>query len=213
MSKQYQDGYPREDTAPAARAAQTIQAAGTPGVVHHWVQGPQDVERINRAGTRWRFRWYLERVEGLGRREALRAIYGVLNDPRGWKRTNIQFVRTLDPAKANIRLAVVTRGGTVCGASAVGCYSGGNGGKPLAEVEAEYLRDPLLARIVLGMEICGHGCLRILDGYTTPHQPYGGVLGTWQEARAVDGYPTAWEIEAAKVWLRGETPAGQIHND
>lgn len=39
------------------------------------------------------------------------------------------------------------------------------------------------------------------------------VLGTWAEARAVNGYPSDEEIAGAQQWLRGETPAAAIHDD
>lgn len=204
--------YPREEAGvrPSGARAAPVGPAGP----HFWARGPLDVVPLNRAKTRWRFRWYLERVDGMSKREALRAIYAVLHDPRGWARSGVHFVRTMDQAQAHIRLAIIPSGTSVCGANAAGCYSSTPGALPLAEVDVTYLRDPLTARIVLGMELCGHGCFRALDGYTAPHQPYGdGVLGTWAEARAVAGYPSDWEIAGVQQWLRGETPAAAIHDD
>lgn len=183
--------------------------AAPDGLPHHWLQGPQNVEP---AGRGWRFRWYLDRVDGADRRAATRAIYAVLRDPRSWERSGVRFVRTFDRRRAHVLLRIVRSGQTACGSNAAGCYSEDGASTPSAEIDASYLGDPVAFATVLGMELCGHACFRMLDMYTAAHQPtYNGVMGTWEQARALGGFPSDLEIEAAREWLRGR--ARWIHDD
>lgn len=183
---------------------------------HHWEQGPQDVKRVrpfNERGRRFahKFYWYLERVEGTSRRQALTAIYEVLHHQRSWERSGVKWVRTYLPWRANVRLRVIPRDTTVCGPGAGGCYSWGTG-TPLAEVGVEYLGTAAFAEI-LNMELAGHGTFRMLDMYNEVHQriPYEGVMGTWGDAAKTAYYPSDSEIESAKAWLQGR--AAIVHED
>lgn len=179
---------------------------------HHWAQGPQDVERTKRG---WRFRWYLDRAEGASRATILRAIYAVINHPRGWERTGVRFVRTMDRASANILLRIAPAAESACGPGSAGCYCDNCESKPVAHVGSEYLGKPGAFALILNMELQGHGCFRMVDSYSSPHQPYttGGVMGTWEDAERTGYMPSDAEIEGAKLWLNGEVPAERIHDD
>lgn len=196
----------------------TTPAAAAGTAPHHWQQGPADVHPVKpftNGGRRyaWKFYWCLDKVVGTSRSAALRGIYSVINAPQGWARAGVRWVRTMDPAKADILVRVIPQDTSVCGPGSAGCYSWGSSGKPVAEIGVESLGNPFELRVVLGMELCGHGTFRMADGYLKVHQPYVGVLGTWDQARAVDGYPTDEEIAGAQQWLKGQTPPELIHED
>lgn len=180
---------------------------------HHWQQGPADVTRLARpftirdsAGTprrmTHRFRWYLDRVEGTTRAEALRRIYQVLRHPRSWERSGVAFTRTFDRNAAHIWLRVIPSNTTRCGPGSAGCYSFYPGQTPLVEVGVEYINNPNVFAVILGMELA-HAAFRVADMYTPQHQPYLGVLGTWSQAKAVGYYPIDDEITASRLWLEG----------
>lgn len=216
MTRRRCHGYPVPEHAPRFVAA----AGANPNPLHFWTRGPQDVVPVKPftlGGQRfqWKFSWFLERVEGVSRRAALRAIYQVLRDPRSWERVGVRWVRTMDRARANIVVRVIPMATTVCGPGAAGCYSSGYeaDGKPVAELGVEYLGKPEFAELV-NMELCGHGTFRALDMYNPIHQPYvGGCMGTWSDARPYGYYPSETEIAAVKAWLAGETEARYIHDD
>lgn len=189
---------------------------------HHWKQGPLDVARIARPvymrttegryrRATHRFTWYLDRVDGTTKANALRAIYAHLRHPRSWERSGVVFTRTFDRDAANIWLRVIPKDTTRCGPGSAGCYSYGYEAKPVAEVGVEYVDRPDAFAVILGMELAGHGCFRAADMYTPSNQPYVGVLGDWRAAKAVGYYPTDEEINDAKLWLQGRAPF--VHRD
>lgn len=184
--------------------------------------GPMNVTRIPRRRIRlrdgtyrtcsWEFRWYLERVEGTTRTKALRRVYDVLLDPRGWTRAGVHWKRVIDPARANIRVSVLPQDLTVCGPGAAGCFSWGGGRTPLAEMGVEYIDRPGPWASLTNMEMVGHGTFKADDMYFAIHQPHlVGVMGTWA-AMARAGYmPTDAEIADTMTWLEGKTPPDRIH--
>ncbi len=200
--------------------------AGRPSTTvppHHFFQGPMDVHRVAnpyllrlRAGSRQRithrFRWYLDRVEGTTRRKALKRLYDHLLHPKGWAQMGVHWVRITDRRYANIIVRVIPQSELVC-EGAAGCYSWGYepDGKPAAEVGVEYIDREGPWNVLVGMELCGHGTVRMDDGYLTPHQPYVGSMGTWSQAAAAGYLPTAQEIESGRMWLRGEIPSDRVH--
>ena len=194
----------------------------SPIPLHFWERGPGDTPRVAkpyklvlRDGSQVRIThrmpWALGRVEGMTRSAALKAIYGVLLHPRSWSRTGVHWPRVTDPRKAKIIVNIVPEGETVCGANASGCYSWGGGRTPWAEVEAQYVANPGAFAMILGMELCGHGTFSVHDAYIN-HPGFIGSMGTWAAARQVGWFPTRQEIEAARTWLRGETPPALIHD-
>lgn len=185
---------------------------------HHWAQGPADVRPVrpfNERGHRfeWKFYWYLDKVEGTSRRQALTGIYQVLHHPLSWERTGVKWVRTYLPWRANVRLRVIPRDATVCGPGSGGCYSWGGGRTPLAEVGVEYMGTPAFAEI-LNMELCGHGTFRMHDLYIDHPEladTYTGVMGTWGQAAKASYYPSDGDIEGARLWLEGRAPNVHDH--
>lgn len=188
----------------------------TDGLVHHWEQGPGDVHRVK--GSKqypWKFWWYLDSViplpgQSLSRKSVLRTMYSVLNHPRSWERSGVQFVRTMSRAKADILVRFGPAGNSVCGSGAAGCFSW-KGGKKLAYIGVEYAAWPEAMIYIIGMELCGHGTFSMLDHYNPVHQPYTGSMGSWDDAAKGGYFPTDTEIQCAKAWLRGE--AVHIHMD
>jgi hypothetical protein len=192
------------------RRARGFRAAPT-DTVHHWMQGPQDVER---ARSGWRFRWYLDRHDGLTRRAALRLLYGVINHPLGWERTGVRFARTMDRSRAHILIRIAPAGESACGPGSAGCYCDTScEDKAVAHIGSEYIDQPGAFAELVNMELGGHGCFRALDMYNAVHQPYnpGGCMGTWEDAARSGFMPSDAEISSAKAWLRGE--AEFIHDD
>ena len=184
-------------------------AAGT--VLHFWAQGPGALT-VAADGTA-RFPWYLDRVDGTDRETARRAVTDVLTDPRGWVRAGIVYAEVARVEEALLRVRVIPAATTVCGAGAAGCYSWGwPDGPPIAEMGVEYLRDLVAWRYLVNMEAGGHA-LSAADMYTPAHQtePYTGVMGTWQDAARVEGWPSDQEIEQVRKWLHGH--AEVVHDD
>lgn len=190
------------------------------GVVHFFYPGPMDVKKVRPYTHKgWKitheFRYFVERVEGVSRGEFIRKVYEVLFDPHGWMWSGVRWIRTNDPAKAQIILRCVPDGQTVCGSGAAGCYSWGGGKKPAAEVEAQYVRDDFMMRRLVNMELCGHGTFRMMDHYTgSGHDAtaYHGVMGNNRDAQHADhSVPSDQEIAEAKTWLAGQTPPDRIH--
>jgi len=189
-------------------------------VVHHWQQGPADVKKVKpykHHGFRvtHEFRFYVDRVEGVGRKFFLRRLYQVFHDQRSWCRSGVRWIRTMDPAKAQILLRVVPDGHTVCGPGAAGCYSWGGGKPPAAEIEAQYVSDDGMFPRLVWMELAGHGTFRMFDHYAgSGHDAsaYHGVMGNGQDPlHASHSWPTDREIEWSKRWLKGETPPEYVH--
>ncbi len=191
---------------------------------HHFFQGPRDVAKVAtpylltlRDGSKQRithrFRWYLADVRGTTRRKALRRLYDHLLHPRGWAQMGVHWVRTTDRARANIIVRVIPQNETVCGPGSAGCFSWGYepDGKPAAEVGVEYIDREGPWHVLVGMELCGHGTVRMDDGYLSPHQPYYGSMGTWKQAAAVGYLPVPAEIQSGKDWLNGAVPADRVH--
>lgn len=177
---------------------------------HHWEQGPQDVQRvpkfwIAKREYQWKFRWYLDKVEGCSRPTAIAAIYTVLRHPLSWERTGVRWVRTPYRERANILVNVVPQDTTACGPGSAGCYSWGRYGPPTAAVGVEHIYNPQKFAELVNMELCGHGTFRMLDMYNAVHQqePYEGVMGTWSDAAKTAYFPSDTEIAAAQLWLQG----------
>ena len=204
----------------AGRGALAAAAPSEDGLPHHWEQGPADVQPTNRSRTlrrgsgqaRWRFSWYLDRHDGLGRREALRLLYVVLNHPLSWERAGVQFVRTMDREAAHVWLRIAPAAESACGEGSAGCYSWGYEAKPVVHIGSEYAGDAGAFALLVNMELGGHACFRMLDMYSAAHQPYpGGVMGTWGDAARTNYYPSSAEITAAREWLQGR--AAHVHWD
>ncbi len=184
-------------------------------VPHHWQNCALKplAKPFTRGGVRFTHRmpWYLDKVEGCTRSVALKAIYGMLKNPKGWIRSGVQFVRVFKPADAQMMVRVIPQDTTVCGKGAAGCWSWDGAGLPVAEVGVEYVNDPVSFATVLGMELCGHGTFNMLDMYNVKHQPYAGSMGTWQQAAVTNGLPSDDEVADARRWLAGQT--ANIHDD
>lgn len=187
----------------------TIKGRGVlpaqPGnVLHFWAQGPGDL--LPRGDGTFLFPWFLDRVEGVDRATARWRVNDVLTDTRGWSRAGVVYQEVTDRAQAKLIVRVIPANKTICGAGAAGCYSYGyEPGAPIAEMGVEYLLQPEWAwRYLVNMEAGGHA-LSAHDMYTAEHQqhPYVGVMGTWENAQAVDGWPSEQEIEQLKKWLHG----------
>ncbi len=196
-------------------------AEGTPP--HHWQRGPADVRplpspvrvKLRGGGTAeatHEFRWFLDRVAGTDRRTAARRLYDVFLDPTGWVRAGVRWKRVKDRADADIVVRVIPQDETVCGPGSAGCYSWGYeaDGKPVAEMGVEHIGREGPWLVIVGMEAQGHGTFRVHDHYVN-HPGYQGVMGTWESAAAFGFSPSNAEIEGARRWLRGETPAELIH--
>lgn len=174
--------------------------------------GPLDVTKTRRG---WRFYWYLDKVEGVDRRKARRAIRKVLRHPRGWKRTGVKWVRTMDPTKANILVSVIPQDTSPCGKGSAGCYSWGNG-TPRADLGVEHIDHADMFAELVNMEICGHGTFRMTDMYQGEgHNPdtYRGVMGTWAGSKLTGYMPSDQEIQSAIDWLHGVIDPSRIHWD
>lgn len=217
-------GRPRFHALPVPPAPQSRPATGRHAAhgdkPHFWERGPGALARLPRPiyarGRRieWRFRWFLNVVEGTSRAVAARSIYAVLRHQRSWERAGVVWSRTYDRAVADAWVNVLPMDKTACGPGAAGCYSWGYAEHPpLVEIGVEYVGDAAAWATILNMELCGHATFKALDMYNPAHQPYAGSLGTWSEALKVSGYPTDTEIAAARQWLRGETPAELLHED
>lgn len=193
---------------------------------HFWKNGPEPARALpapRRVKTRnGRYQtcthevlWFLDRVEGDERHWALARLYDVLLDPDGWIRTGVHWKRVMRREEAGILVRVIPMATTVCGAGAAGCYSYGyeRDFKPVAEMGVEAINAPGEWRVIVGMELCGHGTVKMEDMYTSDHVTgYVGSMGTWQAAEAVGYRPTRAEIEAATQWLAGTLDPGLIHH-
>lgn len=217
-------GVPVPPTDEELRRHELTEIRGSEPVPLHFFKGPgpMNVEAVKprriklRDGTsrtiRWRFHWYLDRVEGTTRAKALRALYDVLLAPQGWTRAGVQWARTMDPAKADIVVRVIPQDTTVCGPGSAGCYSWGGGKPPAAEMGVEYIDRPGPWAALVGMELQGHGTFRADDQYFAVHQPYPyGVMGSWAAMASAGYFPTEAEIQDTITWLEGNTPADRIH--
>jgi len=181
---------------------------------HHWEQGPQKVHSVmpfTHDGFRcsWRWTWYLDRVEGTGRRVAGKAIRAVLANPLSWQRTGVAWVRTYDRVAADIEVSVIPEDNTACGKGAAGCFSWDGQTTPKAELGVEYIGDPNGFAELVNMEVCGHGTFAMADMYTgAGHDSanYVGVMGTWGGTAKSHYYPSDAEIADAKAWLAGQAP-------
>lgn len=193
---------------------------GEAGRTHFFAgPGPMDVRPVRSYVHRGfrvthEFRFYLDRVEGVGRKAFLGALYAVLFDPRGWMRSGVRWVRTLDRSRADVLLRCVPDGQTVCGEGAAGCYSWP---PPAAEIEAQYVGTRIFP-VLVGMELCGHATFRMSDHYVgSAHNAaaYHGQMGNVLDPEHPGGHywPSDAEIEAAKTWLRGETDPALIHDE
>ncbi len=194
-------------------------------VPHFWHGGPTTVEKLaapRRVRTRdGRFtscdhevRWFLDRVAGTTKVKALKAIYRVVLDPAGWIQTGIHFKRVMTRDEATILVRVIPSDATVCGQGTAGCYSYGYeaDGKPVAENGVEYIDKPDAWRIILGMELCGHGACRMEDMYTADHQPYVGSMGTWNDAAKVGYRPSRNEIAYGRQEILGTVDPALVHH-
>lgn len=207
---------------PLVRGYRQGQPEGS--VPHFWTWGPVTVERIEprrvrtRDGKRvrceWECRWMLDRVEGVSRKKALDRLYDVLLDPHGWIQTGIHFKRVFDREEATILVRVIPQDTSVCGPGSAGCYSYGYepDRKPVAEMGVESINFDGPWRVIVGMELCGHGATKMEDMYTSDHQPYVGSMGTWNDCAAVGYYPTRNEIEHARQWLEKTIDPSLIHH-
>lgn len=190
---------------------------------HHWQRGPMDLHPV---ATPYRLRlrtgvhqtithrmyWQLDRVTGTTRSRAASRLYDVLLDPRGWVRAGVHWQRVGWRTDADIIVRVIPRDETVCGPGSGGCYSWGYepDRKPVAEVGVEYIDRDGPWQMLVGMELQGHGAFRMHDGYIN-HPGYEGVLGSWEAAARVGYRPSAAELDGARLWLGGQTPADLIH--
>ena len=185
-----------------------------PSVPVHFFQGPGPMD-VEPHGKGWKFHYFLDKVEGATRKEALAAIRRVLKDPKGWARTGVRWVHTTDQAKANIIVNVVPQDSSPCGKGSAGCYSWG-GDKPQADLGVEHINDASTFAELVNMEICGHGTFRMTDMYQgDPHSPatYVGVMGTWAGVAKASNEPSEQEIISAQQWLAGLVDPARIHND
>lgn len=155
-------------------------------------------------------RWFLDRVRGVGRREALRRLYDVLLHPAGWTRAGVHFRRVSRREEATLLVRVIPSAETACGKGAAGCYSWGDG-LPVAEVGVELIGDEGPWQVVVGMEVCAHP-LSMDDMYTREHQPYRGVLGGWEGAAAVGFVPTRAETGGMREWAAGTVDPRRVHH-
>lgn len=201
------------------RRALAAPGPGTPP--HHWEPGPGAVRRLPRprrvrlrdgttAEVTHEYRWYLDRVEGCTRRQAVARLYDVLLHPQGWIRSGVYWRRTFDRGDADIWVRVIPQDTTVCGPGSAGCFSWGYEDRPVAEMGVESIGREGPWRVIVGMEVCGHGTFAMHDGYAN-HGDYAGSLGAWQSAAAFGFLPSQAEIDAARAWLAGTTPAVAIH--
>ena len=185
-------------------------------IVHHWVQGPMDVRRIQPVdieGTDriafWVFNYWIENVLAvpgviphvLGER-----VDWVLNRaPLAWSRTGVLFhrVHRVEDAQIVLRFSDAPPTGWPDLAWGPGWYYRDDIiGKNVAQVttKPEYFNHAESLAYYLGMELAGHGCFRMWDMYTAAHAPYlEGIMGDYSAALVNGGYPSTLEIEAAKA--------------
>lgn len=158
-------------------------------------------------------RWWLDRVEGTSRQEAVKRLYDVLLRPDGWLQSGVHWKRVARRADATIIVRVIPADTTVCGAGSAGCFSWGYEPDriPVAEMGVEYIDRDGPWNVITGMELCGHP-LSMHDMYTPQHQPYLGSMGTWESAAKVGYTPTPAEIQGTRQWLAGLLPAAQVHD-
>lgn len=191
-------------------------AAGT--VIHHWDQGPGRVTpaparrlRLRGGGavtTRWRVRWFLDRVEGCTRSQAMRALYDVLLHAKGWTRAGVHLARTARFAEAELLVRVIPASTTRCGTGAAACFSWGfeSHNKPVVELGVEYLGTPEFANLI-NHEL-GHALYAMHDMYARPgvsgHSGFEGVMGEWASSAKSGYYPNENEVLWAKEWLQGK---------
>jgi len=185
--------------------------------VHFWSQGPLDVikldEPVEKNGITYthKFYWHLLRVKDVDYDVAKRSIRDILRSSYGWARAGVMYLHTKDPEKANILVEVVPAAETACGANSAGCYAWNmDSPKPVASMDPRYFHEHHFWRVLVNMEIGGHGTFRMWDMYMPNHQPYThGVMGTADVADRNHGWPSAGEIDAAKKWLAGQ--ASNVH--
>jgi hypothetical protein len=208
---------------PLPRAFRADQPEGdTP---HFWAGGPVTVRPLpaprlvrlrngKRIAATHEVPWFLDRVEGVDRRKAVKRLYDVFLDPHGWVQTGVHFRRVATRAEATLLVRVIPQDTTVCGKGSAGCFSYGfePDGKPVAEMGVEAIDQDNPWHTVTGMEVCGHGAFKIDDGYTQQHQPYIGVMGNWEACAQVGYRPTRAEIAAAKQWLAGTLDTALVHH-
>ncbi len=191
---------------------------------HFWKDGPSSVRAIppRRVRTRggayvtctWEQRWYLDKVSGTTTQKAIQRLYDVLLRPDGWIRTGIHFKRVTALENATMIVRVIPANETVCGKGSLGCYSYGYhpSGKPMAENGVEIIDQDGPWNIVVGMEVCGHGAVKMEDMYTPDHQPYLGSMGNWESCAKVGYKPTQAEIDGARAWLAKTLDASRVHH-
>lgn len=214
---------PDEELSRFAVAGRIFGAMQTGSMPHHWSTGPLDVTRLDaprrvrlRDGTtrqvEWEFKWFLDRVEGTDRKTAIKRLYDVFLHPNGWTRAGVRWKRTLDRAQAHIVVRVIPQDTSVCGPGSAGCYSWGYeaDGKAVAENGVEHIDRDGPWRVIVGMEVQGHGTFRVHDGYIN-HPGYEGVMGSWESVARFDFSPSEAEIQGAVMWLAGQTPAEMVH--
>lgn len=207
---------------PRARRTAGLDIGGDPP--HFWRGGPAVAVKLARPrrvrardGKRrpvtHEVRWCLERVAGVSRSQAIRRIHDVVLDPHGWLQCGVHWKRVSRREQATIIVRVIPAAETVCGANSAGCFSWGFEAdrKPAAEMGVEYIDNDPAWKVITGMELCAHP-LALEDHYTAQHQPYLGVLGTWESAAAVGYVPTRAEIAAARAWLDGTLDPKWVHH-
>ena len=163
--------------------------------------------------ARYEVRWYLDRVAGTTRPTAVKRLYDVLLNPDGWLRAGVHWRRVARRADADLLVRVIPADQTVCGPGSAGCFSFGfePDGKPCAENGVEYLDNDPVWQVVVGMEVCAHP-LSAEDMYDARHQPYLGVLGTWQAAARVGYVPTREEVACVRQFLDGTIDPRLVHH-
>jgi hypothetical protein len=176
-----------------------------------------DVESLNRARTRWQFRWFLEGgIDGVDETDDHIAASVDFVLRQGWAKTGVEFVQVGSLAVAHIVLRLTDAAPPAWPNIPWGpgwYYRDDSINKNVAQVSArpEYFRESRKWAYLVGMEMVGHGCFRMWDMYTAEHAPYLlGVMGDWEAALANSGLPTPTEIECAKAWLRSE--AVHVHD-
>lgn len=200
---------------------------GPDNLPHHWAQGPLDVwakrqwyfpkQRV--PSLRWGFRyWIQDGVLGVTRESLSKRVDLVLNHhPRSWRRAGVDFIEVTQHQDAEIVLRF-SDAPPIDWPNMTGFlglyYHDRHSGKNVAQVtpSRQYFDDPTSLAYILGMELAGHGCFRMHDGYLHGHEPYKGAMGGWEEAKQSLGFPTDLEIQSAKAWLKGEAFFVHGHN-
>ena len=170
-----------------------------------------DVDPLNRARTRWQFRWWLEPgpgVDALGEDNIARQVDIVLNKVQSsWgATTGVAFVQV--PRRELAHIVLRFSDTTPPGAAGWGAgwyYWDPMIGWPVAQITTQIgvFDDIMMFAYLVGMEMVGHGCFRMHDMYTSQHLPYVGAMGSWHPADPWTAFPSASEIAAAKEWLQG----------